>query len=53
MEDTMDIINVTQKGRLMNTMEKFHIYRAHRDDVHMNEILFDTHNPIFDAIYEH
>jgi hypothetical protein len=52
-EDTMDIINVTQKGRLMNTIEKFHTYCAHKEDVHMNEILFDTYNSIFDAIYEH
>jgi hypothetical protein len=49
----MYIINITHKGRLMNTIEKFHIYCAQKEDIHMNEIIFDTHNPIFDAIYEH
>jgi hypothetical protein len=51
--DTMDIIKITQKGRHMNILEKFHIYCAYRDNAHMNEILFDIHNPIFDTLYEY
>jgi hypothetical protein len=51
--DTMDIIKITQKNRHMNILENFHIYCAYRDNTHMNEILFDIHNPIFDTLYEY
>jgi hypothetical protein len=49
----MGVINITQKGRHTNTLEKYHIYCAYRDNTHMNEILFDTHNPIFETLYEY
>jgi hypothetical protein len=45
-ENAMDIINVAQKGRLMNTLEKFQIYCTKKEDTHMNEV-------IFDILYEH
>jgi hypothetical protein len=51
--DTMDIMKMTQKARHMNILEKCHIYCAYHDNIHMNEILFDTHNPIFDILYEY
>jgi hypothetical protein len=51
--DTMRVINITQKGRHMNSLEKYHIYRAYRNNAHMNKILIDTHNPIFETLYEH
>jgi hypothetical protein len=49
----MEIIQITQKGRHMNSLEKFHIYCAHQQDIQMNEVLFDLQNPIFDTIYNH
>jgi hypothetical protein len=51
--DTMDILKIIQKGRHMNILEKFHIYCAYREGIHMNEALPDTHNPIFNTLYEH
>jgi hypothetical protein len=50
--DTMDILKITQKGRQMNILEKFYIYCAHRENIHMNEFLHDTNNPIFNTLYE-
>jgi hypothetical protein len=52
-ENLVFIINVAQKGHLMNTLEKFHIYCTKKEDTHMNEVIFDVQNPIFDILYEH
>jgi hypothetical protein len=52
-QNTMEILHTTQKGKYMNCLEKFHIYCAHKDKKQMNEILFDTHNPVFDIIHSY
>jgi hypothetical protein len=52
-QGTMEIVQITQKEKYMNSLEKFHIYCAHQQDIQMNEILFDFQNPIFDTIYNH
>jgi hypothetical protein len=37
MEDVMEILHVTKKGNMMNTLEKFHIYNVTRLDNQVNE----------------
>jgi hypothetical protein len=49
----MEIIQTARKGKYMNGLEKYHIYRTHRQGKQINEVLFDPQNPIFDAIYNH
>jgi hypothetical protein len=49
----MEITQITQKGRHMNSLEIFHIYCAHQQNKQMNEVLFDLQNPIFHTIYNH
>jgi hypothetical protein len=49
----MEIVQVTQKGRYMNNLEKYHICCAHQQGIQRNEILFDLQNLIFDAIYNY
>jgi hypothetical protein len=46
--DTVDIIKTGKKGKHLNTLEKYHIYRISKDNLHMN----DTYNPIFETLYE-
>jgi hypothetical protein len=50
-QNTMEILHTTQKGKYMNCLEKFHIYCSYKNKRQMNEILFDTRNPIFDIIH--
>jgi hypothetical protein len=35
----MEILQITQKGRFMDTIEKYHIYKANREGITLN----DTH----------
>jgi hypothetical protein len=50
--DTMDIIRTGGKGRYLNTLEKYHIYKISRNNLHMNDTHIDTHNPIFQTVHE-
>jgi ABC-type transport system involved in Fe-S cluster assembly fused permease/ATPase subunit len=45
--DTMEIITTGKKGKHLNTPERYYIYKANREDIHI-----DTHNPIFQVIHE-
>ena len=45
MEDVMEILHVTKKGNMMNTLEKFHISNATRLDNQINE-----KDPVIDLI---
>jgi hypothetical protein len=47
-EETMDVIHVTGKGRLLNTLERFYIYDLSKNKLQMNDTYTDTYNPIFD-----
>jgi len=50
MEDVTEILHVTKKGNMMNTLEKFHIYNATRLDNQINEKDPVKHNVTFDFI---
>jgi hypothetical protein len=52
MTDTMDVITTGRKGQHLNTLERYHIYRTSRENLHMNDTYIDTHNPIFKALQE-
>jgi hypothetical protein len=50
--DTMDIIRAHGKGKHLNTLENYHIYKLSKDNIQMNDTNTDTHNPIFKALQE-
>lgn len=50
METIMDTIHVTNKGRMMDTLEKFYIFRETRHDNQINDRLTVKPNVIFDVI---
>jgi hypothetical protein len=50
--DTMDIITAGRQGKYLNTLERYHIYKISRKNLHLNETHIDTHSPIFEALHE-
>jgi hypothetical protein len=49
---TMEVITTGRKGKHLNTLERYHIYKISRDNLHMNDTYIDTPNPIFKASHE-
>jgi hypothetical protein len=49
---TLDVIRTGKKGRHLNTMEKYHMYRISRNNSHMNDTYIDTYTPIFQNLHE-
>jgi hypothetical protein len=50
--DTMGIITTAKKGRHLNTLERYHIYKLSKEKLHMNDTYIDTYNPIFEVLQE-
>jgi hypothetical protein len=46
----MQIMKIERKGKHLNTLEKYHIYRISKEGIHMNDIHDETYNPIFEVI---
>jgi hypothetical protein len=46
----MEILHLDRKGKLMNTWERFHIYKLSKEGIQLNDTYADTHNPIFKII---
>jgi hypothetical protein len=47
LEDIMEVLRLDRKGQLMNTWERFHIYKLSKEGIQLNDTYADTHNPIF------
>jgi hypothetical protein len=48
----MDVLRTGRKGRHLISLEKLHIYKSSRDNLHMNDIYIDTYDPIFQTLHE-
>jgi hypothetical protein len=46
-------LHLDKKGQLMNTWERFHIYKLSKGGIQLNDIYADTHNPIFKLVNSH
>ena len=53
MESIMDIVQYANKGKMMDTIEKFHIYELTRRGSQINDKLTIQRNPIFETIVRH
>jgi hypothetical protein len=51
MVDTMDVIRISNKGKYLNTLEKYYIYKISRKGLHMNDMNINEHNPIFEVLH--
>jgi hypothetical protein len=50
---SLDIMEVYTKGPYLNALERYHIYQSKKEEL-INELQYDTYNPIFDIInYSH
>jgi hypothetical protein len=48
----MDVIRTGRKGRHLNTLEKYHIYKISRNNLHMNDTHIEAYNPTFQTVCE-
>jgi len=53
MNDIMDIIRIANKGKMLDTLEKFYIYKETQSGNHINDKLTVQKNPIFKALIQH
>ena len=53
MNETMEVIHVAKKGRMLDMLEKFYIYRETKHSNQINEKLTGQPNPIFEALLQH
>jgi hypothetical protein len=50
--DTMDVIRIGRKSRHLNTLERYQIYEVYKNNLHMNDVHIEAHNPIFQTVHE-
>jgi hypothetical protein len=48
----VNIIRTHKRGKYLNTLEKYHIYKTSKNNIHMNDTNIGTHNPIFRTLQE-
>jgi hypothetical protein len=48
----MDVIRTERKGKNLNALERHHIYKVSKANLHINDKKIDTHNSIFETIHE-
>ena len=52
MENIMEVLHITKKGNMMNTLERFHIYNVTKLDNQINDKGTLKYNVIFDIIIQ-
>jgi len=50
--DIMDIVHIASKGRMLDTLERFYIYRETKLGTQINDKLTVQSNPIFEALFQ-
>jgi hypothetical protein len=53
MQDIMDVVHITRKGRMMDTLEKFYIFRERKLNNQINDKLTVKPNIIFETTVRH
>jgi hypothetical protein len=53
MENIMDIIHITDKGRMMDIIEKYYTYRETKLNNQLNDRLTVQPNIIFETLVQH
>jgi hypothetical protein len=49
-ENTMKIFKFQEKGKYLNALEKFNVYKANKSGMLLNDNFTEISNPIFDLI---
>jgi len=50
MNDIMDVVHIASKGRMLDTLERFYVYRETKFGTQSNDKLTVQSNPIFEAL---
>jgi hypothetical protein len=48
----MDIARIGRRSRHLNTLERYHIYKIYKNNLHMKDVHKETPNPIFQTVHE-
>jgi hypothetical protein len=48
----MMVLKMQRKGKYLNTLERYYIYKMRKDGLQMNDACIDNHNPIFEIVQE-
>jgi hypothetical protein len=48
----MDIMKIQEKGKHLNTLEKYHMYKLCKQGIQLSNNCAESHNPIFKEIYD-
>jgi hypothetical protein len=50
MAQTLEVLQLQQKGGMMNTLESCNMHEAHKQGLQLNEAVIEPYNPIFKII---
>jgi hypothetical protein len=50
--NTTKVLITQRKGKHLNALERYYIYKMRKDGLQKNDSCIDTHNPIFEMIQE-
>jgi len=53
LESIMDVVQYARKGKMMDALERFHIYELTQRSTQINDKLTVQNNPIFDVLVRH
>jgi hypothetical protein len=48
--DTIKVLKTQRKGKHLNTLERYYIYKMRKNGIQIKDTCIDTHNPIFKII---
>jgi hypothetical protein len=48
----MTILRKAKKWEFLNSLEKYYIFLACKQEIHMNEFVVDHNNPIYEKAYQ-
>jgi hypothetical protein len=46
----MKILHIENKGQILDTYERFHIYKISKQNIQLNNNFAGTYNPIYNAV---
>jgi len=53
MEDIMKVVHIRNKGRMLNVLENYHIYKETMGSIHINDKQMSKSNKIFETVLKH
>jgi hypothetical protein len=51
-ESAVTIIRKARKGKFLNSLERYYIVLASKQEIHMNEFNFNHSNPVYETMYQ-